>query len=142
MRAFVRRWRAAGRVLLLCASLLSIGSALAAPPGSSPDPSAAPAAPAPPPQRPIHGKWTDLTSGVQLEFKHNGSLTETRPDGGEVRGHYALMDETHLRIQMHSERLPTAAFVVGVTIRGNTMEFSRPDGTVLRRFRRGQAQNP
>lgn len=61
---------------------------------------------------PVQGKWTDADTGMQVEFKHNGSMTEQKRSGAVVDGHYALLDDTHIRLQLPNAVAPSVPIIV------------------------------
>lgn len=89
-----------------------------------------------PTPRPIQGVWLDAASGITVEFKRNGAVIETRPDGNTSEGNYAILDDTHVRIQPASQFMPGGAYLATFTVIGNQLQFTTLDGHLLRSLTR------
>jgi hypothetical protein len=92
------------------------------------------------PQRPIEGKWTDVATGLQVDFKHDGTVLEVLPSGGISEGTYAFTDDNHIRVQPAADLIPSGAYVATVVITGNQMQFFTVTGDILKSYMRGSSQ--
>ncbi len=62
------------------------------------------------------GKWVDGNSGLAIEFKANGAMVASLPDGSASEGTYLFTDNTHIQVQPGSELIPSGAYIATVVL--------------------------
>lgn len=52
------------------------------------------------PKKDIVGKWTDADGAETIEYKADGTMTETLAGGDVVKGKYSFPDATHIKAEL------------------------------------------
>ena len=80
----------------------------------------------------IVGKWTD-TEGVEtIEYKADGTFTETMAGGDVMKGKYSFPDATHIKTEFEGPMSAMGPMTSAMTLKGDTMEVTADGGTVMK----------
>ena len=87
----------------------------------------------------IVGKWSD-TEGVEtIEYKADGTFTETLAGGDVVKGKYSFPDATHIKTEFEGPMSAMGPVTSAMTLKGDTMEVTGADGSSVMKYNRVKA---
>ena len=87
------------------------------------------------PAKDIVGKWADVDGAGTIEYKADGTFTETV--GGEVmKGKYSFPDAMHIKVEMEGPMAAMGAVTSAVTIKGDTMDVTEATTNTVEHFKR------
>ena len=87
------------------------------------------------PEKDIVGKWADVDGAGTVEYKADGTFTETV--GGEtLKGKYSFPDATHIKAEMEGPMSAMGAVISAITIKGDTMDVTEASTGTVEHFKR------
>ena len=87
------------------------------------------------PAKDIVGKWADVDEASTVEYKADGTFTETL--GGEsMKGKYSFPDAAHIKVEMEGPMAAMGAVTSAITIKGDTMHVTEATTNTVEHFKR------
>ncbi|MFN2475982.1 MAG: lipocalin-like domain-containing protein [Chthoniobacterales bacterium] len=87
----------------------------------------------------IVGKWTDADGTENIEYKADGTFTET-VGGEEMKGKYSFPDTTHIKAELEGPMAAMGAIVSSIKISGDTMDMAGEEGRPALKYTRVKAK--
>jgi hypothetical protein len=86
---------------------------------------------APKPEKAIIGKWSEIDGTEIIEFFKDGTLT-VADEGMDMGGSYKFVEKNRVRVELGGLGALAGPFVATVSISGNELTWTMPDGEVSR----------
>ena len=87
------------------------------------------------PAKDIVGKWADADGAGTIEYKADGTFTETL--GGEtLKGKYSFPDAAHIKFEMEGPMAAMGAVTSTITIKDDTMDITEASTNTVEHFKR------
>ncbi|MDQ6625975.1 MAG: hypothetical protein M3Y69_07540 [Verrucomicrobiota bacterium] len=87
----------------------------------------------------IVGKWTDADGTENIEYKADGTFSET-VGGEQMKGKYSFPDATHIKAELEGPMSAMGAIVSSIKITGDTMEMAGEEGKPALTYTRVKAK--
>lgn len=91
------------------------------------------------PKKEILGKWSEADGAETIEYKADGTMTETLAGGDVVKGKYSFPDAAHIKVDLEGPMSAMGAIVSPFTIKGDTMDVTGIDGSTVSHYKRVKA---
>lgn len=88
------------------------------------------------PEKEIVGKWADAGGVETIEYKADGTFTETMAGGDVVKGKFSFPDATHIKVEFEGAMAAMGAVVSPITIKGDGMDVTGVDGKSVMHYMR------
>ncbi len=85
----------------------------------------------------IVGKWTEADGVETVEYKADGSMTDTLASGDVMKGKYSFPDASHIKVELEGPMSAMGAIVSPITIKGDQMDVTGVDGSTVSHYKRG-----
>ncbi|MEW6573252.1 MAG: hypothetical protein AB1374_06425 [Bacillota bacterium] len=83
----------------------------------------------PNPEKAIIGKWSEIDGTETIEFFKDGTLT-VADEGMDMGGSYEFVEKNRIRVELGGLGALAGPFVATVSISGNELTWTMPDGEV------------
>ena len=87
------------------------------------------------PEKEIVGKWADA-GGENIEYKADGTFTETPVSGDVIKGKFSFPDATHIKVELEGPLTAAGPIIFPVTVKGDAMDVTAIDGSSVARYKR------
>ncbi len=77
----------------------------------------------------IVGKWSEADGAETIEYKADGTVTETLAGGDVMKGKYSFPDATHIKVELEGPMSAMGPIVSPFTIKCDTMDVTGVDGS-------------
>jgi hypothetical protein len=84
----------------------------------------------------IVGKWADADGIENIEYKADGTFTETLAGGDVVKGKYSFPDDKNIKVEFEGPMSAAGPVVSPVTIKGDEMSVTGIDGKSVMQYKR------
>lgn len=84
----------------------------------------------------IVGKWADADGVENIEYKADGTFTETLAGGDVVKGKYSFPDDKSIKVEFEGAMAAAGAVVSPLTIKGDEMSVTGVDGKSVMQYKR------
>ena len=84
----------------------------------------------------IIGKWADADGVENIEYKTDGTFTETMAGGDVVKGKYSFPDDKSIKVEFEGAMSAMGPIVSPVTIKGDEMSVTGADGKSVMQYKR------
>jgi hypothetical protein len=88
------------------------------------------------PKKAIVGKWTEADGAETIEYKADGTMTETLAGGDVVKGKYSFPDAEHIKVELEGPMSAMGPIVSPIKISGDTMDVTGVDGSSVSHYKR------
>lgn len=86
----------------------------------------------------IVGKWTDADGTENIEYKADGTFSET-VGGEQMKGKYSFPDATHIKAELEGPMAAMGAITSSIKISGDTMDMAGEEGRPALKYTRVKA---
>lgn len=87
----------------------------------------------------IVGKWSDADGAETIEYKADGTFTETMAGGDVVKGKYSFPDATHIKTEFEGPMSAMGPITSPITIKGDELQITGVDGSSVEKYTRVKA---
>lgn len=84
----------------------------------------------------IVGKWADDDGVENIEYKNDGTFTETMAGGDVVKGKYSFPDAKSIKVEFEGAMAAAGAVVSPLKIEGDVMSVTGIDGKSIMQYKR------
>ena len=84
----------------------------------------------------IVGKWADADGVENIEYKADGTFSETLAGGDVMKGKYSFPDDKSIKCEFEGAMAAMGAVVSPVTIKGDEMRVTGVDGKSVMQYQR------
>lgn len=84
----------------------------------------------------IVGKWADADGVENIEYKADGTFTETMAGGDVIKGKYSFPDDKSIKVEFEGPMAAMGAVVSPLTIKGDEMSVTGVDGKSVSQYKR------
>ncbi|HEY0369867.1 MAG TPA: hypothetical protein VGC85_09740 [Chthoniobacterales bacterium] len=88
------------------------------------------------PKKDIVGKWSEADGAETVEYKADGSMTDTLAGGDVMKGKYSFPDAAHIKVELEGPMAAMGPIVSPITIKGDTMDVTGIDGSTVSHYKR------
>ena len=87
----------------------------------------------------IVGKWADADGAENIEYKADGTFTETMAGGEVMKGKYSFPDGKTIKEEFEGPMSAAGPVVSPITINGDEMSVTGVDGSTVQHYKRVKA---
>ena len=84
----------------------------------------------------IVGKWSDADATETVEYKADGTFTDTLASGDVMKGKYSFPDAKTIKVEFEGPMSAMGPVVSPITIKGDEMEVIGVDGSTVTKYTR------
>ena len=84
----------------------------------------------------IVGKWADADGVENIEYRADGTFTETLAGGDVMKGKYSFPDEKSIKVEFEGPMAAMGAVTSPLTIKGDEMSVTGVDGKSVEQYKR------
>jgi uncharacterized protein (DUF2147 family) len=84
----------------------------------------------------IVGKWADADGVENVEYKADGTFTETMAGGDVVKGKYSFPDDKSIKVEFEGAMAAMGAVTSPIAITGDEMSVTGVDGKSVMQYKR------
>ncbi|MEO5722026.1 MAG: hypothetical protein ABIR71_11210 [Chthoniobacterales bacterium] len=84
----------------------------------------------------IVGKWADADGVESIEYKADGTFTETMAGGDVIEGKYTFPDDQSIKVEFEGPMSAAGAVASPITIKGDEMSVTGVDGSSVMTYAR------
>ena len=88
------------------------------------------------PEKDILGKWTDAAGVENIEYKADGTFTETITGGEMISGRFSFPDANHIKVEFAASMTDAVPIISPITIKGDEMDITGRDGVTVLHYKR------
>lgn len=84
----------------------------------------------------IIGKWADADGVENIEYKADGTFSETMASGDVIKGKYSFPDDKSIKCEFEGPMSAMGAVVSPLTIKADEMSVTGVDGKSVMQYKR------
>ena len=84
----------------------------------------------------IVGQWADADGAENIDYKADGTFSETLAGGDVVKGKYSFPDAKTIKVEFEGPMSAAGAVVAPSTINGDEMSVTGVDGSTVQHYKR------
>ena len=88
------------------------------------------------PEKDIVGKWADADGVENIEYKADGTFSETLAGGDVMKGKFSFPDASHIKVEFEGPMSAMGPVVSPITIKGDEMDVTGVDGKSVSHYKR------
>lgn len=93
------------------------------------------------PKKEIIGKRAEADGVETIEYKRDGTITETLAGGDVVKAKYSFSDSAHMNVELEGPMSALGAIVSPIKINGGEMDVTGVDGSSVPHYKRATDEN-
>jgi hypothetical protein len=87
----------------------------------------------------IIGTWSDADGVETVEYKADGTMTETLAGGDVIKARYSFPDAAHIKVEFEGPMSAAGPVVSPFKLNGDQLDVTGVDGTSVMHYKRGKA---
>jgi hypothetical protein len=91
------------------------------------------------PKKALVGKWTEADGAETVDYKADGTMTETLAGGDVVKGKYSFPDAGHIKVELEGPMSAMGPIVSPFTLKGDELDVTGVDGSTVAHYKRVKA---
>ncbi|HEY4284859.1 MAG TPA: hypothetical protein VGM62_17485 [Chthoniobacterales bacterium] len=91
------------------------------------------------PKKELIGKWTEADGVETVEYKADGTMTETLAGGDVMKGKYSFSDASHIKVEFEGPMGAMGPIVSPFTMKGDQLDVTGVDGQSVAHYNRVKA---